>query len=187
MTEIRFSRAATNGLELHLAEAGPANGPLVVLLHGFPEFWRAWRAYLGPLARAGFHVVAPDQRGYGLSDKTAGVAAYDLDRLAGDVAGFADYFGQQRFSLVGHDWGASVGWWLATKSPERLRRLVLMNAPHPAVWREAMRNHPGFAGLAIRASNRSAISSMAPGALNTPAAGGIRSVFCISEETPRWI
>jgi pimeloyl-ACP methyl ester carboxylesterase len=143
VTEIRNSWVAANGVELHVAEAGPEDGPLVVLLHGFPEHWRAWRAYFAPLAEAGYHVVAPDQRGYGASDKPAGAGAYDLDVLAADVCGLADHFGRRRFSLVGHDWGASVGWWLATTHPERLERLVAISAPHPAVWREAMRDHPG--------------------------------------------
>ena len=127
---------------MHVAEAGPGGGPLLLLLHGFPEHWRAWRDYFAPLAEAGFHVVAPDQCGYGASGKPTGVAAYDLDQLAADVLGLADHFGQDRFAVVGHDWGASVGWWLATTAPARLERLVAMSAPHPAVWREAMREHP---------------------------------------------
>jgi len=142
VTQVRNAWVAANGVELHVAEAGPDDGPLVILLHGFPEHWRAWREYFAPLAQAGFHVVAPDQRGYGASDKPAGVKSYDLDILAADVIGLADHFGAQRFIVVGHDWGASVGWWLATVAPERVERLVVMNAPHPAVWREAMRDHP---------------------------------------------
>src|SRR6202012_4851837 len=77
-------------------------------------------------------------RGYGLSSKPEGIAAYDLDRLAADVVGLAKHLGHDRFDLVGHDWGASVGWWLATRQPQALRRLAGINGPHPAVWREAM-------------------------------------------------
>jgi len=88
---IRFSRIATNGIHLHVAGAGPSDGPLVVLLHGFPEFWYGWRNQIAPLAERGFHVVAPDKRGYNLSDKPKGVGAYDLDQLAADVVGLADH------------------------------------------------------------------------------------------------
>ena len=138
----RFSRIATNGIELHVAEAGPAGGPLVFLLHGFPEFWYGWRNQIAPLAEKGFHVIAPDQRGYNLSDKPRGVSSYDLDQLAADIAGLADFFGQERFAVAGHDWGGSVGWWLAARYPRRLRRLVALAAPHPAVWQDAMRGNP---------------------------------------------
>jgi pimeloyl-ACP methyl ester carboxylesterase len=139
---VRFSRIATNGINLHVAEAGPSEGPLVVLLHGFPEFWYSWRNQIAPLAEDGFHVLAPDQRGYNLSDKPQGIGSYDLDHLAADVIGLADHFRHEAFSLVGHDWGASVGWWLAGRHPSCMRRLVVLNAPHPAVWLDAMRNHP---------------------------------------------
>jgi len=142
MDDIRFGRVAVNGVALYLAEAGPTDGRLVLLLHGFPEYWESWRDYIEPLAVAGCHVVAPDQRGYNMSDKPVGAAAYDLDTLADDIVGLADHFEQSRFVLVGHDWGAAVGWWIATRYPARLDRLVAMNAPHPSVWREVMRSHP---------------------------------------------
>ncbi len=125
-----------------MAEAGPESGPLVVLLHGFPEFWFGWRHQIDALAGAGFHVVAPDQRGYNLSDKPKGVAAYDLDALAGDVIALAAGYGAETFRLVGHDWGASVAWWIAERHPERLSQVALINAPHPAIWRNAMDNDP---------------------------------------------
>ena len=89
------------------------------------------RELIGPLAAAGFRVIAPDQRGYNLSGKPRGVDAYRLDTLAADVTALADACSLGRFSLVGHDWGASVAWWTATKHPERLERLVILNAPHP--------------------------------------------------------
>jgi epoxide hydrolase 4 len=139
---VRFSRIPTNGIHLHVAEAGPSDGPLVFLLHGFPEFWYGWRNQIAPLAERGFRVVAPDQRGYNLSDKPKGVASYDLDRLAADIVWLADHFGRETFDVVGHDWGASVGWWLAGQHPRRVRRLGVLNAPQPAVWREAMYNNP---------------------------------------------
>ena len=84
----------------------------------------------------------PDQRGYNKSDKPRAVAAYDLDRLAEDVTGLADALGADTFDIVGHDWGGSVGWWVASRQPARVRRFAVLNAPHPAVWKDAMRNDP---------------------------------------------
>ena len=140
---IRIQRRPTNGVTLHVAEAGPPEGRLVVLLHGFPEFWYGWRHQIDVLAAAGYRVVVPDQRGYNLSDRPGGVAAYDIDQLALDIFGLADDVGRQTFSVVGHDWGAGVGWWMATgASANRIERFVAMSAPHPAVWDEAIRTIP---------------------------------------------
>jgi epoxide hydrolase 4 len=135
---IEMSRCRLQDVEISFAHAGPPEGELIILLHGFPEHWGAWRDYIVRLARAGCHVVAPDQRGYGLSSKPAEVEEYDLDRLAADVVGLARHFGRSTFSLVGHDWGGAVAWWLASLEPVALRRMIVINAPHPAVWREAM-------------------------------------------------
>ncbi|MGI4798126.1 MAG: alpha/beta fold hydrolase, partial [Janthinobacterium lividum] len=99
-----------NGLSLHVVEAGPADGPLLILLHGFPEFWWAWRHQIDPLAKQGYHVVVPDMRGYDQSDAPQDVASYRLDVLVADVLALADLFGADRFRLVGHDWGAIVAW-----------------------------------------------------------------------------
>src|SRR4028119_1123949 len=113
---IQGSRQGTSDQSrLHVVEAGPEDGPLVILLHGFPEFWYGWRKQIGPLAAAGFRVVAPDQRGYGLSDKPRGLDAYNLDRLAGDVIGLIDALGRDRAHVVGHDWGGNVAWWLGIR------------------------------------------------------------------------
>jgi epoxide hydrolase 4 len=109
MEDLHLEHVAVNGVTLHLAEAGPANGRLVMLLHGFPEYWGAWLEYIEVLAAAGYHVIAHDQRGYNLSGKPAEVSAYDLDMLAADVIGLADHFGCYRFTVIGHDWGGSVG------------------------------------------------------------------------------
>lgn len=141
-TVLRSARIETNGIRLNVVEAGPADGPLVLLLHGFPEFWFCWRSQIEPLAANGYHVVVPDQRGYNLSDKPPGVAAYDLDQLAKDIIGLADHFGAQKFLLAGHDWGAIVGWWLAQNWPDRIARFVSISAGHPAVWRERMESDP---------------------------------------------
>jgi pimeloyl-ACP methyl ester carboxylesterase len=136
------TRHSTNGITLHCIEAGPEDGPLVILLHGFPEFWWGWRYQIGPLADAGFRVLVPDQRGYNLSDKPEGRRAYDLDILAKDVIGLADALGSQSFSLVGHDWGGLVAWWTASRHPDRVSKLVVLNAPHPNVAGAYMRSHP---------------------------------------------
>jgi pimeloyl-ACP methyl ester carboxylesterase len=141
-SEIQFSRRLTNGVTLHVAEAGPATGRLVVLLHGFPEFWYGWRHQIEALANAGYRVVVPDQRGYNLSDRPPAIAAYDLDLLAKDILGLADGLGYQTLRVVGHDWGAAVGWWIASQYPGRLERFAALSAPHPAVWLDAMHNLP---------------------------------------------
>ena len=138
----RFSRAACNGIGLHIAEAGSTEGELLFLLHGFPEFWYGWRNHIGRFAAAGFRVVVPDQRGYNLSDKPKGVAAYGLDQACADIVGLADGFGRRTFSVIGHDWGAAVGWWMASRHADRIKRLAALSAPHPAVWYHAMRNNP---------------------------------------------
>src|SRR5579859_4841482 len=134
----RRGRCRLGEIELCYEEAGPKSGPLVILLHGFPEYRAAWRRQVPALTAAGFRTILPDQRGYGLSSKPQGVAAYDLDLLAQDVVGLARHLGHDRFDLVGHDWGASVGWWVATRHPQAVRRLAVVNAPHPSIWREAM-------------------------------------------------
>src|SRR3982751_6770483 len=106
--ELREGYAQIGDTNLHYVEAG--EGPLIVLLHGFPEFWFGWRLQITPLAAAGFRVVAPDMRGYNLSSRPAGVAAYDAGRLAADVRGLVRERGAESALLVGHDWGASVAW-----------------------------------------------------------------------------
>jgi pimeloyl-ACP methyl ester carboxylesterase len=127
-TELREGYAEIGDVRLHYVEAG--EGPLIVLLHGFPEFWFSWRSQIGPLAAAGFRVVAPDMRGYNLSSRPAGVAAYDAGRLAADVRGLVRERGAESALLVGHDWGASVAWETAMSHPEVVERLVILNVPH---------------------------------------------------------
>ena len=132
----------TNGITLHVVEAGPQDGRPVFLLHGFPEFWWGWRHQIEPLARAGNRVIAPDQRGYNLSEKPEGIEAYTIDKLAADVLALADSRNLTRFALVGHDWGGLVAWHLASTRPDRVKRLMILNAPHPAIVRPFMRSHP---------------------------------------------
>jgi len=125
---------------LHTVEAGAGAGrPLIVLLHGFPEFWASWRRQIPALAEAGFHVVVPDLRGYHRSDKPGAVAEYGSDRLTADIAALIRAFGHERACVLGHDWGAAVAWLFAERYPEALERLVIVNVPHPAKMAEGLR------------------------------------------------
>ncbi len=132
--------ATVNGIRMHWAEQG--SGPLVVLLHGFPEFWYSWRHQMPALAAAGFRVVAPDQRGYNLTEKPKGVAAYGMDHLVADVAALIRELGEARAAIVGHDWGGGVAWSFAARHPEMTTRLAVLNCPHPAAMQRALRRNP---------------------------------------------
>jgi pimeloyl-ACP methyl ester carboxylesterase len=118
---------SANGILLHAAEAG--DGPLVLLLHGFPQFWWTWRAQLTALAEAGFRAVAPDLRGYGASDKPP--RGYDLPTLASDVAALVRALGEREAVVVGHDWGGLLAWTTAVLHPRTVRRLVVLSMAHP--------------------------------------------------------
>lgn len=124
-------RVDVGAVSLHVVLAGPADGAPVVLLHGFPEFWYAWRHPLKRLAAAGFRVIAPDQRGYNLSDKPAGIDAYRVEVLADDIAGLIDALGFRQVNLVGHDWGGGVAWQVVIRHPHRIRRFAVLDTPHP--------------------------------------------------------
>lgn len=125
-------------VRLHYVEEG--EGPLVLLLHGFPDFWYSWRHQISPLAEAGFRVVAPDMRGYNTSDKPRGVRHYSLDRLATDVVELVSALGEPRAHVVGHDWGGVVAWAVAGWHPDVMERLVILNAPHPDDYRRGLKN-----------------------------------------------
>jgi pimeloyl-ACP methyl ester carboxylesterase len=137
-TGLREGYAEVGDVRLHYVEAG--DGPLVVLLHGFPEFWYGWRQQIAPLVQAGFRVVAPDLRGYNLSSGPDGIAAYTADKLAGDIRGLIRELGAESAMVVGHDWGGSVAWTLAANHPEVVDRLVILNAAHPRRLNEGLRN-----------------------------------------------
>ena len=124
-------------IRIHYVSQG--EGPLVLLLHGFPEFWWSWRHQLAPLSDSGFRVVAPDLRGYNDTDRTG---PYDLDTLAGDVVSLIHQLGAERATIVGHDWGGAIAWHLAAKRPEVCERVVVLNAPHPAVFAHVIRTNP---------------------------------------------
>lgn len=133
--ELEHSHIETNGIKLHVVQAGPKSGVPVVLLHGFPEFWYGWRNQIPALVEAGCRVIIPDQRGYNLSDKPKGVKNYRVEELVKDIIGLIDALEYEKVNLVGHDWGAVVAWTLAILHPERLHKLGIMNVPHPAVMR----------------------------------------------------
>ncbi|MGI4736554.1 MAG: alpha/beta fold hydrolase [Janthinobacterium lividum] len=130
----------TNGLRLHVVQCGPIDGPLVILLHGFPEYWETWHKQLPALVAAGYWVWAPDQRGYNLSDKPRGIRNYTIPVLANDVLGLIDAAGRRQAHIISHDWGSIVTWYLAAQYPERLASTTIINVPHPAaetknLWR----------------------------------------------------
>jgi len=132
----RHIQIDTGDVKLHAVEAG--KGPLVVLLHGFPEFWWTWVHQIPALAAAGFHVVAPDLRGYNLSDRPRRVRDYAFERLTDDVAAIIRAMGETKAHVVGHDWGGGIAYSFAMVHPEMMRRLAILNAPHPEAFRIAV-------------------------------------------------
>jgi pimeloyl-ACP methyl ester carboxylesterase len=126
------------GITIHYVEAG--RGPLIVLLHGFPEFWYSWRNQIPALAAAGFHVVAVDLRGYNESSKPRAIDAYRLPELAKDIAGLITQIGEGPCIVVGHDWGGAVAWFAAMLHPELVKRLIILNSPHPVAYLREMRH-----------------------------------------------
>jgi pimeloyl-ACP methyl ester carboxylesterase len=135
---------SANGIRLHVAECG--DGPLVVLLHGFPQFWWTWRHQLVDLAGRGYRVAAVDLRGYGDSDKPP--RGYDLWTLAGDVAGLIRALGEPRADVVGHGWGGLIGWTVTALQPRLVRSLAVLGAPHPLALRRAVLRDPRGQGRA---------------------------------------
>ena len=125
----------------------PHDAPLAVLLHGFPEFWWSWRLQIAALAADGYHVVAPDLRGYNLSDKPEAVEDYDVDLVVEDVRRLIADRGHERAVIVGHDWGGAVAWQFAMTHPEAVERLIVLNAPHPARMAEAFSGRPNLRQL----------------------------------------
>jgi len=154
-----------NGIRLHCVTQG--EGDLVVLLHGFPEFWYSWRHQIPFLARR-FKVVAPDMRGYGSSYKPADVESYGIGSLINDVKGLIEAFGAQRAHVIGHDWGGAVAWSFAIAFPQQVEKLVVMNAPHPGIFARNLKGNlrqllrswymfyfqiPGLPEASLRAGN----------------------------------
>lgn len=135
---VRHRREDVGGLDLHWVEEG--SGEPVVMLHGFPEFWYSWRYQIPFLAEAGYRAVAPDMRGYNASGRPRAVAEYGVDAVADDILGLLDVLGGEPVSLVGHDWGAVVAFRVAARAPEKVRRLVVVNGPHPMAMRRELRD-----------------------------------------------
>jgi pimeloyl-ACP methyl ester carboxylesterase len=127
MTEVTHRTIETNGIRMHVAEAGA--GPLVVLCHGFPECWYSWRHQLSALAAAGFRAVAPDMRGYGQTDQPHEIDQYTIFHLIGDMIGLLDALGAEQAVIAGHDWGAPVAWYAALMRPDRFRGVIGLSVP----------------------------------------------------------
>jgi len=142
MTAIRIERfALPTGVELDVALAGDPAHPPMIFLHGFPESHRTWRHILPDLARDHF-VIAPDQRGYARSSKPPAVSDYTPDKPVADLFALADALGTDRFTLVGHDWGGAIAWIAALNRPDRIERLIVLNAPHPYVFQKSVFDDP---------------------------------------------
>ncbi|WP_254523569.1 alpha/beta fold hydrolase [Natrinema caseinilyticum] len=140
--DARSTRRIVNGNRLHVVEAGGKANPLVVLLHGFPEFWYGWRNQIGALVEAGCRVLVPDQRGYNRSEKPAAVSAYRRRELSQDVVDLIESDGRDEAYVVGHDWGGLVAWDLALRFPDTVERLAVVNAPHPSAYRRQLLANP---------------------------------------------
>lgn len=208
MSAITHRFVESNGLRLHLAESGPADGPVVLLLHGFPECWYSWRHQLAALADAGFHAVAPDQRGYARSDAPEAIDAYTVLHLVGDAVGVLDAVGADRAVVVGHDWGAPVAWHTALLRPDRVRGVVALSVPflprsavpptvglarrygpeHYMLYFQA----PGVADAELGADpaatfRRLLAGSAAEGALSVPPGGGFVTGAPEPDGLPGWL
>lgn len=130
-----------NDISLHLVATGDPDGTLVILLHGFPEFWYEWYNYIEPFVDAGFRVLIPDQRGYNRSAKPGDVRNYRISELSQDILDLIATEGREAAHVIGHDWGAAVGWDLALRHPNAVNRLCIINLPHPTVFEQAIRSN----------------------------------------------
>jgi pimeloyl-ACP methyl ester carboxylesterase len=135
--DLDSSMVPVGDIRLHVVQAGPADGPPLVLLHGYPEFWWGWRLLLPGLVKAGFRVIVPDQRGYNASDKPEGVEAYSREHQQQDILGLIETLGHESVNLAGHDMGAGVAWMIAIKHPEKVRKLIIFGVGHPLAYEEA--------------------------------------------------
>lgn len=137
--QVEHHYATNQGVRIHYAAAG--HGPLIVMIHGFPDCWLTWRGQMEALAPA-YRIAAIDQRGYNLSDKPAGVSEYTVDRLVGDVAAVIAACGQQKAIILGHDWGGAVAWTFAMSKPELTEKLIILNLPHPRGFMRELATNP---------------------------------------------
>jgi epoxide hydrolase 4 len=172
----RFRSINLGKVELHCAEAGEEGAPLIICLHGFPEYWAAWREVMAVLA-ADFHILAPDQRGYNLSSRPKDLSAYRARHLVADIAALADELSPgRRFALAGHDWGASVAYAFAFNHPDRLSHLVIANGVHPVSFQRAIIDDPEQ-----RAASQYIRKLVAPGSEAMLAADGYRRLLNMVE------
>ncbi|HVL27637.1 MAG TPA: alpha/beta fold hydrolase [Acidimicrobiales bacterium] len=173
------------GLRFDALAAGPEDGPLVLLLHGFPQSSHQWRNQLPVLAAAGFRAVAPDQRGYSPEARPEGVAAYHVDRLVEDVLALADALGAGPFHLVGHDWGAIVAWVAAARHGGRLRSLTAVSTPHPLAMAEALGSPTGDQARRSAYVNLFRLPKVPERLLLAGEGGGLRKLFWNTGYTDR--
>lgn len=130
-----------NGLMFNIVCEGAKDAPLIILLHGFPECWLTWEAQIQPLVDAGYRVMAPDQRGYNLTDKPISIDDYRIDILASDVEALRKHAGAEKFHLVGHDWGGAIAWWYAMHNGDKLYSLNILNVPHPLAFEKTLKRN----------------------------------------------
>ncbi|NGY65132.1 alpha/beta hydrolase [Lentzea sp. NEAU-D13] len=195
---------SVNGLSVHIAEQG--EGPLVLLLHGWPETWHSWRHQFQPLVDAGYRVVAPDQRGYGRTDSPEGVEQYGILHLVGDVVGLIDALGEKQAVVIGHDWGAVVAWQTALLRPDLVRGVAGISVPpaprSPAPPLSLLREHlgegfyqiyfqhPGVAEAEFEADVRTTFRKVLGGdmiAPGVPEGGGFLDQFTAPQALPPWL
>lgn len=131
-----------NGIRIHIRTAGPPNGQLVFLLHGFPEDSFAWHHQMQYLSENGYFVIAPDQRGYYTSSKPELIKDYQLNKLCGDITALIRFFQRKKAVIIGHDWGGIVGWYMASVQPQYIEKLIILNIPHPAAFMKIARIYP---------------------------------------------
>jgi len=213
MTAITHRFMETNGMRMHIAEAG--QGPLVLLLHGFPESWYSWRHQLTALAQAGYHAVAADQRGYGQTDRPAQIGKYTQLHLVGDIIGLLDALQEEQAAVVGHDLGATIAWNVALMRPERIRGVVGLSVPYrprgPISMLTALRSvlgegfymayfqPPGVAEAELERDVRTTMRTFfytasgdapagrAEAPLVVPQGGGILDILLDPETLPSWL
>ncbi len=138
---VEHGYADSNGVKIHYAALGDKKNPLIVMIHGFPDFWYTWRDQMNALSKD-YYVAAIDQRGYNLSDKPKGVENYDMRLLVGDVAAVIKHLGREKAIIVGHDWGGAVSWTLAMYMPQMVDKLIILNLPHLRGLSRELANNP---------------------------------------------
>lgn len=177
MTSVETLSLAASGYTFDAAAAGPADGELVLLLHGFPQTGQAWEPLLAPLAAAGYRAVAPDQRGYSPGARPTDDAAYAMEHLVADAAGLADALGSATFHVVGHDWGGAAAWHVAGTHPDRVRSLTVLSTPHPRAFVQAFSGEVGGDQVQRSAYMQVFAADGAAETMLADDAAGLRAVF----------